>query len=85
MDERHIAPQRGTLHISLHDAKGLRAADAAGLSSDPHATIGLGQSPSAEDGTLVQSTIIHQTLSPQWEENFEVPRCPTQGTTLCLA
>ena len=66
-----MAPQRGTLHITLHDAKGLKAADASGF-SDPYAAIGIGLHPSATNGTLVQSGVIKQNLNPIWEESFQV-------------
>ena len=81
----HIAPQRGTLHVTLHSAEGLRAADTSGY-SDPYATIGVGFHPSATAGTLVQSTVARQTLNPLWQESFPLRGASTScAAALCIS
>ena len=66
----HLFPQRGTLHVTLIDAEGLRAADANGL-SDPYATISVGFKPDPKR-TILTSKVVEQTLSPTWNEDFAI-------------
>ena len=58
-----MAPSEGMLHITLHDATGLKAADKNGL-SDPYVAI------TPPTGKKCKSKVQRRTLSPAWEEAF---------------
>ena len=58
------------LHVTLHGATGLRAADKSGF-SDPTATLSFGAHPKPKK-TLFKSRILKQTLNPKWNEQYAV-------------
>ena len=54
---------KGTLHVYLSHATGLKSADRNGL-SDPYVKLSLGKHKS-------KSKTIKKTLNPRWDEDFE--------------
>ena len=61
----HSAPQRGRLHVTLHEAHGLPMADEETGSADPYVTVAVGVHPKPKT-----STTLRQTLNPKWEETL---------------
>lgn len=64
--ERHLAKQSGILHVQLHSASGLPAADGdASGSADPYMSLSIGSRPKPK-----MSAKRMRTLDPQYEETF---------------
>ena len=57
-----LPPPSLALHLHLHGARGLRAADANGL-SDPYCLVEVGRSCAA-------TRVVFKSLQPEWEESF---------------
>ena len=64
--ERHLAKQSGILHVQLHSASGLPAADDdASGSADPYMSLSIGSRPKPK-----MSAKRMRTLDPQYEETL---------------
>eukprot|EP00124_Ichthyophonus_hoferi_P003653 Ihof_evm1s331 gene=Ihof_evmTU1s331 len=65
----------GSLHLTIHEARKLKAADRGGT-SDPFVTVRI------KKVKVAQTIVVHSSLSPVWDENFTLPLPDTKGINI---